>query len=61
MSKHSATQVRRVWRISAEAPQGEYVDSRTDESKRCEPRRVFPEVIETNWMQSSIELAQGWT
>ena len=51
--------MRRVWRISAEAPQGEYVDSRADETKASEPRRVFQEVPDTNWMQSSLELAQG--
>ena len=60
MSKHSATPVRRVWRISAEAPQGEYVDSRADETKAREPRRApTSDVPNTNWMQSSIELAEG--
>jgi hypothetical protein len=59
MSKHSAAPVKRVWRISAEAPHGEYVDSRADESRNSEPRRVYPEVLDSNWMQSSIDLAQG--
>ena len=59
MSKHSAMPMRRVWRISAEAPQGEYVDSRADETRSSEPRRVYQEVPDTNWMQSSLELAQG--
>ena len=59
MSKHSGTPARRVWRVSAEAPQGEYVDSRADESKPSEPRRAQVDVIDSNWMQSSLELAEG--
>ena len=59
MSKHSNTPARRVWRVSAETPQGEYVDSRSDESRPSEPRRVVLDVPEASWMQSSIELAEG--
>ena len=59
MSKHSSTPYRRVWRVSAEVPQGEYVDSRADEFKPSEPRRAVLDVPESSWMQSSIELAEG--
>jgi len=60
MSKHSGAPHKVVWRVSAEAPQGEYVDSRSDEGKTREPRRArTDDVQETNWMQSSMELADG--
>jgi len=59
MSKQGATP-RRVWRVSAAAPQGEYVDSTSGESRVDEPRRdAVSEVPETSWMQSSLDLAQG--
>lgn len=59
MSKHSGVPVRRVWRVSAEAPHGEYVDSRADESRPGDARRTPADVPDTNWMQSSIDLAEG--
>ena len=60
MSKHSGAPHRVVWRVSAEVPQGEYVDSRADEARASEPRRQpAPDVTENGWMQSSMELADG--
>jgi hypothetical protein len=59
MSKHSAMPARRVWRISADAPQGEYVDSRADDGKRAEPRHRTDAEPTTSLMTSSIDLAQG--
>lgn len=61
MSKHSGVSVRRVWRVSAAAPQGEYVDSRADEQKEriVEPRPVPEDIPEAGWLQSSIDLARG--
>jgi hypothetical protein len=61
MSKHSGVPYKVVWRVSADAPQGEYVDSRADETKAREARRPRTEddVPTTNWMQSSMELADG--
>ncbi|HEX6361465.1 MAG TPA: hypothetical protein VFZ93_00805 [Albitalea sp.] len=45
--------------MSADAPHGEYVDSLADESRASEPRRKPVDVPDTNWMQSSIDLAEG--
>ena len=59
MSKHSGAPHKVVWRVSAEVPQGEYVDSRSDEGRGSEPRRPDAEAPETGWMQSSFELADG--
>jgi hypothetical protein len=59
MSKHSAVTPRRIWRVTADAPQGEYVDSRADEPKASEPRKVAGDVAEAGWLQSSLDLARG--
>jgi len=60
MSKHTGVPYKRVWRVSASAPQGEYVDSRADETKRSEPRAPAGDDLPLNsLMQSSIELAEG--
>jgi hypothetical protein len=59
MSKHSGAPHRVVWRVSAEAPQGEYVDSRADEARPIEPRRLYEDVPESSCMQSSMDLAGG--
>lgn len=59
MSKHSSAPARRVWRVSADAPMGEWVDSRADESRQAEPRAPSAPVSETGFLQSSLDLAQG--
>jgi hypothetical protein len=61
MSKHSGNMPpRRIWRVSASAPQGEYVDSQSGEARVEDPKpAVVSDMAETGWMQSSMDLAQG--
>jgi hypothetical protein len=61
MSKHAGSMPpRRVWRVSAAAPQGEYVDSQSGESRPDDVRpAVATDVPDTCFMQSSMDLAQG--
>jgi len=47
---------KRVWRVSASAPQGQYIDSGFHDSK---PPVTLEPPPETSWLQSSLDLAQG--
>jgi hypothetical protein len=56
VGKHIAGEVRRrlVWRVTASAPQGEYVDPDAPQ-----PRIVRFDRPEPGWLQSSFDLAVG--
>nr|WP_316640064.1 hypothetical protein [uncultured Roseateles sp.] len=45
---------KRVWRITADAPQGEYVDP--DEAAR---KDALARLAEAGWQQSSFDLSMG--
>ena len=46
-----------VWRISADAPHGEWVDP--DQPKAREPKLAEPEVSSGSWVTSSFDLLNG--
>ena len=46
---------RKVWRITADAPQGRWVDPEVERMTQGEPEERF----EPGWRQSSFELAFG--
>ena len=48
-----------VWRITADAPLGEYVDPRTAATKKKEKSEQDGEVREHGWLGSSLELLGG--
>lgn len=50
---------RLVWRITADAPLGEYVDPRMPVTKKKQPVEGEPEVPEHGWLGSSLELLGG--
>ena len=59
MTKHTPAQpaVRKVWRITAAAPQGEYVTLDTAQHGQPAP----PAAADNGWFSSSIELQRGAT
>ena len=59
MTKHTAAQpaVRKVWRITAAAPHGEYVF--LDKAQHRQP--AAPEAADSGWLNSSVELERGAT
>ena len=59
MTKHTLAQpaVRKVWRITAAAPQGEYVT--LDNAPHCKP--AAPAAADCGWLNSSVELERGAT
>ena len=48
-----------VWRISAEAPQGEWVDPAQVKPKTPAPKLAEPEVSSGSWVTSSFDLLSG--
>lgn len=53
---------RRIWRVTPEAPMGEFVELDAAGAKADEPlpeRDARPESGESNWVQSSFDLAIG--
>lgn len=62
MAKKSATPLmaKRVWRISASAPMGEYVDPEPLRRREPKPERLaVPEVTHGGWIESSFDLLRG--
>ena len=59
MTKHTLAQpaVRKVWRITAAAPQGEYVT--LDNAPHRKP--AAPAAADSGWLNSSVELQRGAT
>ena len=59
MTKHTAAQpaIRKVWRITAAAPQGEYVT--LDTAQHWKP--AVPAAADNGWLNSSVELERGAT
>ena len=59
MTKHTSAQpaVRKIWRITAAAPQGEYVT--LDNAPHCKP--AAPAAADSGWLNSSVELERGAT
>jgi|GEM_PF-2154509 len=59
MTKHTPAQpaVRKVWRITAAAPQGEYVT--LDKAQHWQP--PAPAATDGGWLMSSAELKRGAT
>ena len=59
MTKHTPAQpaVRKVWRITAAAPQGEYVTP--DKAQQRQP--AAPAAADSDWFSSSVELERGAT
>ena len=59
MTKHTLAQpaVRKVWRITAAAPQGEYVT--LDNARQGKP--AAPAAADGGWLNSSVELERGAT
>ena len=49
---------KRVWRISADAPLGKFVDVDEDEARAPQAREPV-EHVEPGWRQSSFDLAYG--
>ena len=55
-----AARPRKVWRMTADAPQGEFVEDLPDElSPVAEDGREPPRRSHTNWMASSHDLLNG--
>lgn len=46
---------RKVWRITADAPQGRWVDPESERAEQLQPEERF----EPGWRQSSFDLAYG--
>ena len=59
MTKHTSAQpaVRKIWRITAAAPQGEYVT--LDAARHWQP--AAPAAADSGWLNSSVELERGAT
>ena len=59
MGRHKSAELRRrrVWRVTADAPQGEYVDP--DQPPAPPPAVVHFDRPEPGWLQSSFDLAIG--
>ena len=56
-----AVRPRKVWRMTAEAPQGEFVEELPDDLSpiSAEPREEAPKRSHANWMASSHDLLNG--
>jgi hypothetical protein len=48
-----------VWRISAHAPQGEWVDPSQPLTEVAQPKLAEPEVSTGSWVTSSFDLLSG--
>lgn len=48
-----------VWRVSPEAPNGEWVDPTRDRPKPERPKLDEPEVSSGSWITSSFDLLNG--
>jgi hypothetical protein len=57
--KSSPRGPRRIWRMTPDAPQGAFVDSRAPDQPSGPVPLGEPEVSERSWLGSSLELAAG--